>query len=76
MNKRVGSSVFLAFLHLRQMPRIRISLAGPTQPPAIGAAATRRAWRILPKQERSEWVLRPAAESWASSACSAHSLSD
>ncbi len=76
MNKPVGGSVFLAVIRLRQMPRIRISIAGPSQRPATGAAATRGDWVFLPKQEKSEWVLRPATESWASSARSAHSPSD
>jgi hypothetical protein len=76
MNKLLGGSVFLGFVRLRQRPRIRISLAGPSQRPVTGAAATRGDWVCLPKEERSEWALRQSTEPWASSARSAHSLSD
>ncbi len=76
MNKPVGSGVFLAVIRLRQMPRIRIAIVRPSQRPATGAAASRGDWGFLPKQEKSEWVLRPATESWASSARSAHLPSD
>ena len=60
---------------LRLMPRIRISVAQPVQPPASVACAARREVRFLPKSKKSEWVLRRLTESWASSARSAHSLS-
>jgi hypothetical protein len=73
VNKPVGNGVFLAFLRLRQMPRVRIALERPSQAPVVGPAAIRRGCRFLPKPKKSDWVLRQPTESWANSDRSTHS---
>ena len=75
MSKPLASSCIWAIGRLRRMLWIRMSLAEASQPPATGPAVARRDCRFLPKQERSDWVLRQLTESWARSARSAHSLS-
>ena len=73
-NPRIRICVW-AVGRLRLMPRIRISVAPPVQPPASVASGARRGLRFLPKSKKSDWVLRQFTESWASSARGTHSLS-